>query len=58
MIRLENVSYRYRHSLTDALADRRQHFFDTTLADLFTQMDLLDIPLSALIARYRKTHEE
>lgn len=44
MIRLENVSYRYRHSLTDALADRRQHFFD--------------IPLSALIARYRKTHEE
>ena len=39
-------------------ADRRQHFFDITLADLFTQMDLLDIPLSALIARYRKTHEE
>jgi hypothetical protein len=33
-------------------ADRREHFFETTLDDLFTQMDLLGITLDDLIAHY------
>lgn len=33
-------------------ADRREYFFDTTLADMFSQMDLLGIGIDEIIRHY------
>lgn len=38
-------------------ADRRQHFFETSLSDLFNQMDLLGITIDDVIARYNATRD-
>lgn len=35
-------------------ADRREYFFETSLADLFEQMDLLGITIDDVVEHYRK----
>ncbi len=37
-------------------ADRREHFFETSLADMFAQMDLLGITIDDIIEHYRNAH--
>lgn len=34
-------------------ADRREHFFNETLADLFSRMDLLGIGIDEIVEQYR-----